>query len=50
MDVVNLQTPNGCLPNNPCLNNGECIPVYNIYVCQCPAGFTGVNCEELVKA
>ena len=34
-----------CDPN-PCLNNGECVDGVNSYVCKCPRGFAGPNCEE----
>ncbi len=32
--------------SNPCQNNGTCVEVqYDQYQCQCPDGYTGVNCE-----
>ncbi|XP_068733344.1 uncharacterized protein [Montipora capricornis] len=33
---------------NPCLNNGKCLLGYTDknYVCECPSGFTGENCEN----
>uniref|UniRef100_A0AC34PUQ4 Uncharacterized protein n=1 Tax=Panagrolaimus sp. JU765 TaxID=591449 RepID=A0AC34PUQ4_9BILA len=29
---------------NPCLNNGTCVPLENDYRCECPADFTGEKC------
>ena len=34
-----------CDPN-PCLNHGKCVDGLNSYVCKCPRGFAGVNCEK----
>ena len=34
-----------CQPN-PCLNHGKCVDGVNSYVCKCPRGFAGVNCEK----
>ncbi|QQP57284.1 Uncharacterized protein FKW44_002211 [Caligus rogercresseyi] len=37
---------NECL-DNPCQNNGQCVNRDNAerYVCHCPSGFSGTNCE-----
>ena len=29
-----------CMPN-PCMNNGRCIAIDQIYLCNCQNGFTG---------
>ena len=29
---------------NPCLNSGNCVNITSGYMCDCVAGFTGVNC------
>ena len=34
-----------CL-SNPCKNGGRCVSGYNLYRCECPIGFTGVNCQR----
>jgi hypothetical protein len=34
-----------CDPN-PCLNHGKCVDGVDSYVCKCPKGFAGTNCEE----
>jgi len=41
----------GCTPvvfcsPNPCDNGGECFDVTNGYVCDCPNGVTGSDCDE----
>eukprot|EP00117_Sycon_ciliatum_P037554 scpid32913/ scgid6063/ Fibropellin-1; Epidermal growth factor-related protein 1; Fibropellin-I; SpEGF I; UEGF-1 len=35
---------NECEPN-PCLNGGQCQDLVNDFVCRCPPGYTGKNCE-----
>jgi len=34
-----------CSPRSPCQNGGSCIDAVNAYVCRCPAGYSGVNCQ-----
>ena len=42
---------NGCLYYQneclefPCLNGGTCDNTQGSYICRCPRGFTGTNCE-----
>ncbi|KAM9320004.1 coagulation factor VII-like [Gastrophryne carolinensis] len=36
--------PNQCL-SNPCMNGGSCTDNFQSYVCNCPEGFEGRNCE-----
>ncbi|XP_030835004.1 adhesion G-protein coupled receptor G6-like [Strongylocentrotus purpuratus] len=40
----------GCAPQNPCLNGGICstLDVFGSYSCNCPPGWTGTNCNQLV--
>lgn len=33
-----------CTPN-PCVNGGSCTDQVNNYLCQCPPGYNGVNCQ-----
>ena len=33
--------------SSPCQNNGTCFSDLDNYRCECPAGFTGQNCEGL---
>ena len=34
-----------CL-NNPCLNNGRCMPEHQNYRCYCAENYMGLNCEK----
>ena len=38
-----------CL-SNPCHNGGTCFDRYNKYVCQCLAGFSGLNCHLAISS
>lgn len=31
--------------NSPCKNGAACVNRYNDYLCMCPGGFTGKNCD-----
>ena len=31
--------------SDPCLNGASCEDGVNGFICECPDGFTGVNCE-----
>lgn len=31
--------------SNPCQNQASCIDRVAGYLCQCPAGYTGIDCE-----
>ena len=42
--LFQITDTNECDPN-PCLNGATCIDGVNTYTCNCPAGYTGVNCE-----
>ncbi|XP_077338987.1 coagulation factor VII [Lithobates pipiens] len=39
---------NDCL-SNPCLNGGICSDQFQLYVCTCPEGYEGRNCETNVE-
>ena len=38
-------TANECL-SSPCHNGGSCMDLFNSYICHCPNGFDGINCEN----
>eukprot|EP00095_Tigriopus_kingsejongensis_P004554 maker-scaffold1671_size31647-snap-gene-0.7 protein:Tk04554 transcript:maker-scaffold1671_size31647-snap-gene-0.7-mRNA-1 annotation:"protein eyes shut" len=39
-----------CIEKNPCLNGGMCMNMEGSYICSCPFGYAGPNCEvELEK-
>ncbi|XP_052083586.1 neurogenic locus notch homolog protein 1-like [Mytilus californianus] len=44
--LMSLLELEGC-HSNPCKNAGHCYDDGNIYVCICPAGFEGTNCENV---
>ena len=35
--------------SSPCSNGGNCHAELNSYVCQCPPGFTGTDCETSIN-
>lgn len=37
--------PDPCL-SAPCQNGGTCVDAEEGYVCECPQGFTGLDCRE----
>jgi collagen type VI alpha len=32
--------------SSPCKNGGQCIDSIDMYICVCPSGFAGINCEK----
>ncbi|XP_068705343.1 fibropellin-1-like isoform X2 [Montipora foliosa] len=48
---LRLEDPNPCL-SNPCQNGGTCVTIDinggKAYLCECPEGFKGINCEQAV--
>jgi hypothetical protein len=46
-DIFILHSDPNSFPcaSNPCRNNGICIPLVGGYICQCPDGFLGTNCD-----
>lgn len=32
-----------------CKNGGRCVMNYGSYACECPYGYTGINCETCMK-
>ena len=46
---------NCCLKSKPCINGGTCLPTLsssmkNRFKCQCPDGYTGLQCEHLIRS
>src|SRR6185436_1668564 len=35
---------------DPCQNGGTCVDGVNAYTCNCPAGWTGTNCQQEIVA
>ena len=44
--VVNPPPPLDYCADNPCLNRGDCTSDKTSYICTCPSGFNGLNCEN----
>lgn len=45
LDVYSINIGKNC-SSNPCLNNGTCVSVQNVYRCQCVTPFYGERCEQ----
>jgi len=43
--ITNYNGPPCDANNNPCLNNGQCIPKLNDYTCICTEDYAGKQCE-----
>jgi len=40
----NMIQVNACF-NNPCQNGATCTNTGNSYICTCPSGYSGTNCQ-----
>ncbi len=40
----NMIQVNACF-NNPCQNDATCSSTGNSYICLCPRGYSGTNCQ-----
>ncbi|XP_030388378.1 protocadherin-like wing polarity protein stan [Scaptodrosophila lebanonensis] len=36
--------------SEPCFNGGKCHEGWNIYTCECPEGYAGNNCQDIIPA
>lgn len=43
---VNIENCEHPCVGEPCLNNGECLPSQDSYMCSCPLGYKGHNCQK----
>ena len=46
--MLNTFLDNPCF-NNPCLNGATCQTSGSSYVCICPVGYSGTNCQTCKK-
>ncbi|XP_065061722.1 MAM and LDL-receptor class A domain-containing protein 1-like isoform X22 [Rhopilema esculentum] len=49
LDDITFSAVDPCA-SNPCQNGGSCSNSGGSYMCVCPSGFTGLNCETTVNA
>ncbi|XP_037887303.1 protocadherin-like wing polarity protein stan isoform X2 [Glossina fuscipes] len=54
--VADNGTISGCPQKNslcssdPCFNGGVCREGWNVYTCECPEGYAGNNCQDIIPA